>query len=766
MKASGVNSLPMFRTRHILLKLLLVSLVVGVMVVAYLDARITATFIDKMWELPAKVFARPLELFAGARLDAGELAYELEILGYRKVSSPRKPGQFARNRSRFEIHTRGFRFPGEKEPARRVLVDLAGGRVKAISAAGNTVDLMRLDPVQIGGIYPSHGEDRVLIRLEDVPETLSQGLVAVEDHRFYDHFGFSFIGIARAAFSNLRSGQVVAGGSTITQQLVKNYYLTPERTIVRKLTEVVMAILLEFHYDKQEILESYINEVYLGQEGRRAIHGFALAARHYFDTPLEQLGLHQQALLIGMIKGPSLYNPLRNPQRARERRDVVLNVMAERGVISTEHATVARAMPLDLNSENQIRGSFPAYLELVRRQLRQEYREEDLTTLGLSIFTSFDPLLQRQVERSTAEVMAQLDKDGELQTATVVTRFDTGEVAALVGGRSVRYAGFNRALDARRPAGSLLKPAVYLAALEQPKRYTLATPLDDTPLKVAGPGGQLWEPRNFDRKSHGRVLLHESLARSYNLSTARLGMDLGLASVADMLGRLGVEEGIPQVPALTLGAGEYSPMAMAAMYQTIAAGGFRMPLRSIRDIVDAHGNPLKRYPLEYDRTVSLQSMHLLHYAMREIVREGTGRGVYRYLPGDFEVAGKTGTTNDGRDSWFAGFSGDLLAVSWIGRDDNGATGLTGSSGALKVWAHFMARASERSLGYRMPDGISAHWIDNRSGYLTGKGCPDSRILPFIEGSEPGRRTNCKPRQTQSETEEKKGIKSWFQSLFD
>ena len=538
---------------------------------------------------------------------------------------------------------------------------------------------------------------------------------------------------------------------------MKNYYLTPERTIVRKLTEVVMAVLMDLHYDKDQILESYINEIYLGQEGPRSIHGFALASRHYFDTPVQQLGLHQQALLIGMIKGPSLYNPLRNPERALQRRNVVLDVMAQQGVISDEHAMVARAMPLGLNNKRNIRGSFPAYLGLVRRQLRQEYREEDLTTLGLSIFTSFDPILQRQVERSTTAIMDQLDAGGELQSATVVTRFDTGEVAALVGGRKVRYAGFNRALDARRPAGSLLKPAIYLAALEQPQRYSLATAVQDSPVQIKGAGGKLWEPRNFDRQSHGDVLLYRALAKSYNLATARLGMELGLDTVIDMLERLGLEGDLPRVPSLTLGAGEYSPMDMAAMYQTIAAGGFRMPLRSIRDIVDAHGEPLRRYPLEYDRTVSLQAVHLLHYALRSVVREGTGRGVYRYLPDDFEVAGKTGTTNNGRDSWFAGFSGDLLAVSWIGRDDNGGTGLTGGSGALKVWAHFMARASERSLGYRMPDGIQTQWIDDQNGYLTGKGCPNSRMLPFITGSEPRQSTNCSPRSS--------GIKDWFQSLF-
>jgi penicillin-binding protein 1B len=757
----------MSRTSHLFLKLFLVALVVGGLFVVYLDARITATFSDKMWDLPAKVYARPLELFEGAALSPDGLAYELQVLGYRTVGTPRNPGEVSRYRNRFDIYTRGFNFPGEREPSRRVLIEFNGKRVKGLSAGGGVVDLMRLDPVHIGGIYPQHGEDRVLVRLEDVPETLSRGLMAVEDRDFYQHWGFSITGIARAAVANVRSGQVVAGGSTITQQLVKNYYLTSERTIVRKLTELLMAVLLELHHDKDQILEGYINEVYLGQEGRHSVHGFALAARHYFDTPLDELGLHQQALLIGMVKGPSLYNPVRNPERALKRRNVVLDVMAAQDVISAEQATVARAMPLGLNRKSRIRDSFPAFLDLVRRQLRRDYRQEDLATQGLSIFTSFDPLLQRQLEASTTAVMDQLDPSGELQSATVVTRFDTGEVAALAGGRKARFAGFNRALDARRPAGSLLKPAIFLVALEKPERYSLASTLSDAPLTVKVRGAQPWQPQNFDQQSHGEVLLYQALAKSYNLASARLGMDLGLDAVVDMLARLGVEEGVPRVPSLFLGAGEYSPMDMAAMYQSIAAGGFRMPLRSIRDIVDANGEPLKRYPLEYDRTASLQSVHLLHYALRAVMREGTGRGAYRYLGENFAVAGKTGTTNDGRDSWFAGFSGDLLAVSWIGRDDNGGTKLTGGSGALKVWAHFMSRASRQPLAYRMPDGIEPHWIDEGNGYLTGEGCPHARMLPFITNSEPHKRTNCSPRKSDSggKSGGKSSIKGWFESLF-
>ncbi len=740
--AAAVNSLAMLRTSHWVLKLLVAAGVLALLAVVYLDARITATFSDRMWDMPAKVYARPLELFPGKALTPDDLAYELSLLGYRSVRSARRPGEYSRNGGTFDLYTRGFHFPDEREPARPLRLRIAQGRIAGLTDAGRALALLRLEPVEIGGIYPVHGEDRILVKLEEVPPTMIEALLAVEDRDFYSHWGFSVSGIARAALSNLRSGQVVAGGSTITQQLVKNYYLSPERTLVRKFIEVVMAVLLEVHYSKEQILESYINEVYLGQDGPRSIHGFALASRHYFDQPLHALGLHQQALLVGMIKGPSLFNPERNPERARRRRELVLSIMAEADVISAEHQAVASAMPLGLARRRTVLNAFPAFLELVRRQLPEEYRAENLSRDGLRIFTGFDPLLQRQLEESTARVMDGFDPGGELQSATVVTRLDTGEIAALVGGRQVRYAGFNRALDARRPAGSLLKPAVYLAALEQPERYTLATLLQDTPLTVGGPGGQRWQPRNFDRKSHGRVLLHRSLANSYNLATARLGMDLGVEAVVDMLDRLGVTAGVPGVPAVTLGAGEYSPLAMATMYQTIAAGGFNTPLRAVRDIVDASGQSLRRYELLMDRRVSLQAMHLLHHALVEVVREGTGVGVYRQLDSGFDVAGKTGTTNDGRDSWFAGFSGDLMAVTWVGRDDNGKTGLTGSSGALRIWSHFMARASRRPLGYRMPDGMHRRWVDDTTGLLTAQGCSDAQLLPFVAGSEPVKATGC------------------------
>jgi penicillin-binding protein 1B len=753
----------MVRTRHPLRKLLLAAATLVAALLLYLDARITGTFEARRYELPARVYGRPLELFPGAPLTGAALAAELDLLGYRRVQRIRGPGDYGVAGNRVELFSRGFDFPDAREDGRRVVLTFADAQLATLESAGASLDLLRLEPLLIGGIYPAHGEDRLLLRLDDVPETLVGALLAIEDRGFYSHHGFSPSGIARAALANLRSAAVVAGGSTITQQLVKNYYLSPERTLSRKLLELAMSVLMEWHFDKREILESYINEIYLGQDGPRAIHGFGLAAQHYFATPLDALGLHQQALLVGMIRGPSLYNPRRNPGRARERRNLVLRVMAEQGVINAEQAAVASAMPLGLREVSARRDRWPAYLDLVRRHLRQQYERQDYATAGLRIFTAFDPLLQRHLEASTSRVLDARDERRELQTASVVTRPASGEVVALVGGRQAGAAGFNRALDARRPAGSLLKPAVYLLALEQAQRYTLATPLDDTSLRVAGRDGSEWSPRNFDRESHGDVLLHRALARSYNQASARLGMELGIPAVVDMLDRLGIFENqdsrdsVPAVPSLVLGAGEYSPLMMTRIYQTLAVDGARTPLRSILAIQNRDGELLRANVTAFERAADRRAVHLLHYALREVVREGTGRGVYGDLAADFHVAGKTGTTNDGRDSWFAGFSADLLAVTWVGSDDNSATGLTGSGAALRIWSGFMAQAARRPLAYRMPDGVELHWIDDATGLLSAEACAGSRLLPFIEGSVPQLRSACAQRTG--------GIRGWFERLF-
>ena len=407
----------MNKTAHLRWKLLLTVAILAGLLLIYLDALVSTSFLDRRWEVPAKVYARPLELYPGRQLDIDDLDYELKLLGYREVARLDAVGQKHRFGDRLEIYTRGFRFPDERVLPRRVTLEFTGGKLTRIESGGRALDLLRLDPVQIGGIYPRHREDRLLLQLDQVPTGMADALLAVEDRSFYQHRGISPTGIARAALANVRAGRVVQGGSTITQQLVKNYYLTPERSLWRKLTEVIMALLLELHFDKQAILEGYINEVYLGQDGPRAIHGLGLASRHYFDLPLEELDIHQQALLVGMVRGPSLYNPLRHPERALERRNTVLAVMRGQRLINGAEASVASAMPLALSQRPRIMNSYPAFLDLVRRQLHRDYREEDLGSKGLNIFTSFDPLLQRQAEHSIAAVLGSLDPQAELQTA-------------------------------------------------------------------------------------------------------------------------------------------------------------------------------------------------------------------------------------------------------------------------------------------------------------------------------------------------------------
>jgi penicillin-binding protein 1B len=522
--------------------------------------------------------------------------------------------------------------------------------------------------------------------------------------------------------------------------LVKNFYLTNERSITRKLTEAMMAILLEIHYSKQEILEAYLNEVFVGQDGQRAVHGFGLASQYFFSQPLSELKLHQVALLVGLVKGPSYYNPRRNPDRALERRNLVLDLLEQQGVASPEAVAAAKKMPLGVTKTGSLAdSSFPDFLDLVKRQLRQDYRDEDLTEEGLRIFTSFDPILQMKSEAAVRESFAKMagrKGSDEMETAMVVTNPETGEVQALIGSRQAGFAGFNRALDAVRPIGSLVKPAIYLTALERPQQYTLTSWVPDEPFQVKGADGQIWKPQNFDHKAHGNIFLYQGLAHSYNLSSAKLGLDLGVPNVFKTLAKLGVTRDWPAFPSMLLGAGALSPIEVATMYQTIASGGFNTPLRGIRSVLTAEGEPLKRYPFQIQQRFDPGSIYLLQNAMQRVMREGTGKSVYNVLPSTLNLAGKSGTTNDSRDSWFAGFSQDLLAVVWMGRDDNGKTPFTGATGALQVWTSFMKKADPLPLDMAMPDNVVQAWVNASTGQGTDASCPGAVQMPYIRGSEP------------------------------
>jgi penicillin-binding protein 1B len=735
----------------VLLRLLAAAAVVGVLVFMYLDAYIQREFSGKKWAVPAMVYGRPLELYAGAPVGPRALTAELETLGYRAASATAGAGTYSVSGSTVSIATRGFRFWDGEEPPRRLRVAFAGNSVQTVrDEQGTEVALARLEPVHIGGIYPAHNEDRILVRVSDVPPLLIRTLMAVEDQNFDSHHGVSPKGIARAMWVNVSSGALEQGGSTLTQQLVKNFFLTRERTITRKLMELALALVMELRYSKEEILEAYLNEIYLGQDGHRAIHGFGLASHYYFNRPIAELGAPQIALLVGMVRGPSYYDPWRHPERSRERRDTVLALMVDQQVIDAAQAAQIAQMPLGVGDREQARSKFyPAYLDLVRRQLRRDYSEEVLSSEGLQIFTGLDPAVQRAAEASLQETLAKIESDFKargkpqqgLEGAVIVTRVDSGEVLAVVGGRNSRVAGFNRALDALRPVGSLMKPAVYLTALED-GRYTLLSPLDDGPVAYKGANGQVWRPRNYDREDHGMVRLHRALAQSYNQSTARLGLELGIERVVDTIHRLGVDREVPALPSVALGAVALSPIEVAGMYQTIASGGFSSPLSAIREVMDASGEPLTRYPVAVEQKVRQSAVYLLEYALKEVVSAGTARSAYNRLPAGLVVAGKTGTTDDQRDSWFAGYSGDLLAVVWIGRDDNGVTALTGATGALPAWTGLMAAVSREPRRARAPGGITETWVDEAGGGLSGEGCPGARLMPFMNGTEPDYEAAC------------------------
>lgn len=744
--------------RVVALAVLAVILLFGFLFCIYLDSVIRSQFEGRRWSLPARVYARPLELFVGRQFGKADLLQELSFLNYR--SGKDAPGTFRELPNAVILYTRGFTFWDGKEPARSLLVRFGGSGITEIldNGSGRELQLLRLEPAHIANIYPAHKEDRDLVRLEEVPPLLLHALVTVEDQNFYEHHGVRPASILRALVANIRAGETVQGGSTLTQQLVKNFFLNNERTFRRKMVEAIMALLLELHYDKNEILEAYINEVYLGQEGEQAIHGFALGSRFYFDRPLAELNAEQMALLVGLVNGPSYLNPQKHPERARLRRDTVLNIMQARGLIPETVAQKARLAPLGVRPQGSFaQSSYPAFVDFVKRQLTTHYREEDLRSEGLRIFTTLDPLLQRAAERALSGQLDRLrkrlksDEAAQLQGAVVVTSVDTGEVQAIVADHNPRYAGYNRALDARRPIGSLVKPSVYLAALEDSLEFNPSTSIKDDPLQLRYPDGNTWEPANYDKEFHGEVPLFHGLVHSYNVATVRLGLQIGIENVIAVLRKMGLPYEPPAYPSLLLGSLELTPLEVSQLYQTLAASGFNIPLRSVREVLTADGVQLTRYPLNVEQTLDISSVHQVNRMLQMVVEFGTANRAGRELPG-LRAAGKTGTTDDLRDSWFAGFTGEHLAVVWLGRDDNRPAGLSGAAGALPVWIDLMADIDSRPLQLAVPQNVEYVWVNRQDGSRSAAKCDNVTRMPFIIGTGPASDHECGP--------------SWLQRLFN
>ena len=711
---------------------MLAVVLIGGGYVLYLDRLVTEQFRSLRWTLPARVYAAPVQLYAGLGLDELQLEHELHRLAYRRVAVLHGPGTYVAGAGQLTVVLRPVQFADRSRAAMLLRVGFGPAGIQDLrNGAGAQVPVVRLDPLLIGSIFPSDGVDRIVVTPEQVPPLLPAALKAIEDRTFDTNWGIDPRGILRAAWVDLRAHHLAEGGSTLTQELVRSYFLSDQRTFGRKIREAIMAVSLTAHFSKADLMNAYINEIFLGQDGNRSVHGFGLASEFYFGEPLDELDLPQIAMLVAIVRGPTYYDPRRFPTRVLTRRNLVLKLLAKRGVVSRERADAAMREPLGV-TRHASGAYYPAYLDLVRRTLRRDYPERALTESGLRIYTSLDPRVQEIAEHALDAQLHQLDRTHHygrerLQGSVVVTSPQTGDVLALVGGRDADFDGFNRALDARRSIGSLVKPFIYLTALET-GQYTPASIIEDEPIAVRLATGQYWRPRNYSRIFHGPVPLVHALGDSLNAATVRLGMSIGLGPVTQTLLRFGLKKVPQEVPAMLLGASDLSPLEVAQLYNGLADGGFREPLRAVQAVVSADGRPLKAFPVRVTPVAPSGQVYALTTMMEQVLTHGTGEPAESILPPGLVAAGKTGTSQRDRDSWFAGFTGSDLAVVWVGYDHNQPTGLTGSMGALPVWAHIMASIGTLPLSMPPPQGQTDVWIDFATGLATTPACDPANAV--------------------------------------
>ncbi|HBF46521.1 MAG TPA: penicillin-binding protein 1B, partial [Shewanella frigidimarina] len=545
--------------------------IVGIAVVSfyaiYLDQIIAQKFEGQKWHLPAQVFSRSMALYPGAAVNHPQLMAELKLLGYRKVSNPRQVGEFSASSTRIELWRRPFLHPEGNQAEQRVMISFDSEGVSSVKRMSDKRELavFHLEPVLLDRIIAGDGEDRLFVRTPEMPSMIIDALILVEDRSFYDHFGVNPLAIARAAVVNITAGRTVQGGSTLTQQLAKNFFLSSERSIVRKVREAIMALIIDFRYSKDEILEAYLNEVYMGQDKARGVHGMGLASQFYFGRPIGELTVSQQAFLVAVIKGPSYYNPWRYPERAQERRDLVLRLLMENDKLTVAQYKAAAESPIGLRSaKKSVHQKLPAFFAVVKQELRDRYGDSLLKQSGVKVYTTLDPMAQEAAEKAVLSTMASLDKRAKnVQVGMVVTDKYTGGIAAMVGDKQPSYEGFNRAVEIRRPIGSLIKPFVYASALRQADRFTLATPVEDKPITLKNEQGKTWSPKNVDKKFSGQVPLLNAFKDSMNVPTVNVGLAVGVEKVAATLKKSGWEDDISPYPSMLLGAVNGSPLMVA-----------------------------------------------------------------------------------------------------------------------------------------------------------------------------------------------------------
>ena len=716
--------------KSFLLKVAFTGAVLTVFYGGYLDWQIRSKMDGQIWRLPAEVYSRIESVKISDNLAFDEVIQILLDNEYRQTTMVAAPGDFKLEDDTIVVLRRAFPFPDKPEPQRVLRLRFVDNKLNRIEdlVAVKAIDEFRLAPKLIA-MLESDNEDRLAIPLQNYPRLLIDALILTEDRRFYDHHGINPVGIIRALITNIRAGQTVQGGSTLTQQLVKNLFLSSERTITRKANEALMSLLLDWRYDKNRILETYLNEIYLGQNGDTQIHGFELASQFYFGRSIREISLDQIALLVGMVKGPSLYNPWRNPQNALERRNVVLKLMLEHKMIGDELYQLLSQRPLGIQQKGQISRKYPSFIQTLQADLRRELGEHKISSLlGARIFTTMDLKQQAQAENAVVNTVSQLQlktKNPYLEGAMIVADYRVGEIRAVVGGLQTQYAGFNRALMAKRQIGSLVKPSIYLTALSNPEQFRLNTPINNQPITINVKGSPPWQPRNYDKKYSGSVMLMDALARSLNIPTVNIGMKVGLSKVIDTQKAMGWDNvEIPQVPAMLLGAYTISPYDVTKLYQTIANQGGRIELTTVDTITDRQGNIIYQHDKTAKQVVPQEAAFQTLFAMQQTVERGTARSLQNDYA-DLRLAGKTGTTNDARDTWFVGIDGKNISTVWLGRDDNGETKLTGASGALQIYKDYLSHTYIEKLKLNKPANMK--WVG-----ITQHGswdCDSNRVIP-------------------------------------
>ncbi len=713
----------------------------------HLSGKVEERFSSRRWSIPSKVFSDTMLLYPGQRINRRPFQEKLERMGYRKVSGlPKKKGDMQTNRGGMRVFLYDLKTPWKKRAGFPVHIQFDPNTIKSIARQdnGKSISLLEIEPEEIMLFFGRERESRRLVSIQKVPEHFIHAVLAAEDHRFFQHWGIDPRGILRALITNLQHGAIRQGGSTITQQLAKNYFLSPDRNLVRKLREALLAIVMEFKYSKHEILEIYLNEIYLGQKGSVAINGIGEAAYFYFAKPVQELSFSEAATIAGLIKAPNHYSPYIDKTACRRRRNSILKVMQSKGWISDTQLQAHTKTPVITAGYTIYGKQAPYFMDYLAQQLTTLYKPEELVSLGLSIYTTLDPQVQIAAENTLRKELSRLENktaamkrkssDKKLQGAVVVMQPKTGHILAMVGGRNYSKSQFNRITQSRRQPGSAFKPFVYVTGLDT---FTPITILSNTP-KTYDVDGKAWAPKNFERHARKQVSVRSALENSDNLATVDLAMQIGLKPIIETATRFGFSTPFKPYPSLALGAFEVIPLELARAYCAFAADGMMPFPLGLKAVVDENGHMLERRHLKIERLISPSKAFMITSLLRGVIENGTGRTLGNKGI-SWPVAGKTGTTNNSRDAWFIGYTPDILALVWVGYDNGDTIKATGAQAALPIWAELMKAIPHQisHKDFRVPDGIVTRMICSDDGKpVVSQNCAKPRKEFFLAENAP------------------------------